>query len=500
MRLNAFAQFAPEEVAPVKIDWSPREGAQTLGYYSKADITFFGGRAGSGKSDLLIGLALLEHEQSIILRRTYPQLKAIIKRSRQIMQKAGSYNASEKIWTLGEGRYLEFGSCQHEKDAENYQGQPHDFIGIDEVCHFTKTMVDFLTGWNRSANTEQRCRIVFTGNPPTSFQGRWVIEFFAPWLDPKYPGKTGRPKAEPGELRWFVRDPKDGKEIEVDGPEPLQLPNDLGETEEATPVSRTFIPGKMLDELIQSGYRARLQSLPEPLRSILLKGDFQTSTIDDPWQIIPTAWFDAAVARWSPLAPFKQTHLGCDPSRGGKDETIIISRHGYWIAPIIAYPGQEIPDGDIVANHVITHLESPETSIRIDALGIGSSPYDTLKRSGKLKVTGMIGSAKSTKTDKSGMLGFQNAITEWWWNLRELFDPSNPNAIAVPDDDLLRADLTTRRWRVTHRRGEIGEIALEPKEELAKPDRLGRSPDRGDALAYACAEIGENKLDWMDYI
>ena len=79
-----------------------------------------------------------------------------------------------------------------------------------------------------------------------------------------------------------------------------------------------------------------------------------------------------------------------------------------------------------------------------------------------------------------------NLRAELWWNLRELLDPNprvNPSPIALPPDDVLLADLTNVRYKFDSK----GRIQLESKEEIKK--RLGRSPDRGDAvvLAYAPA-------------
>lgn len=43
-----------------------------------------------------------------------------------------------------------------------------------------------------------------------------------------------------------------------------------------TPQSRTFIPSRISDNpyLLGTGYLSQLQSLPEPLRSQMLNGDF----------------------------------------------------------------------------------------------------------------------------------------------------------------------------------------------------------------------------------
>jgi hypothetical protein len=49
--------------------WVPNAGPQTEAYYSEADEIFYGGEAGGGKTDLGGGLALTEHQRSLIVRR-----------------------------------------------------------------------------------------------------------------------------------------------------------------------------------------------------------------------------------------------------------------------------------------------------------------------------------------------------------------------------------------------------------------------------------------------
>ncbi len=50
--------------------WIPNPGPQTLAYHSEADEVFFGGNPGGGKSALGIGLAITQHTNSLLLRRT----------------------------------------------------------------------------------------------------------------------------------------------------------------------------------------------------------------------------------------------------------------------------------------------------------------------------------------------------------------------------------------------------------------------------------------------
>src|SRR5690606_10130771 len=71
-------KLPPEDLARLKKQaareladqvWQPNPGPQTKAYYSEADELLFGGQAGGGKSDLIIGLALNEHKRSRLLRR-----------------------------------------------------------------------------------------------------------------------------------------------------------------------------------------------------------------------------------------------------------------------------------------------------------------------------------------------------------------------------------------------------------------------------------------------
>src|SRR3989304_781270 len=198
---------ALQALRSVELAWRPNPGPQTDAIECQADELFYGGSAGGGKTDLLLGIAGLKHTTSIIFRRVFPNLRAIIERSREIYGRENSYNESLHIWRLG-SKLIEFGAIQYEKDKENYRGRPHDFYGWDEVAEFSETQFRFVNAWNRSVTKNQRCRVIATGNPPTTPEGEWVIKYWAPWLDPQHE----RP-AELGELRWFAR--VDDKDVEV---------------------------------------------------------------------------------------------------------------------------------------------------------------------------------------------------------------------------------------------------------------------------------------------
>jgi hypothetical protein len=270
----------------------PENRPQNEAFESDADETFYGGAAGGGKTDLLCGIALTRHKKAVIFRRQKEDGKAVVERAGEILGAFGHWSAKHGGYLTRDNRVLEFGHCSRPGSEQSWQGRPHDFYGFDELPQFTEHQYVFITGWLRSTDPNQRCRIVAAGNPPMTAEGRWVIRRWAPWLDKMHPNP-----AKPGELRWFAS--IDGKDTEVAGPEPFEHTDKLGQTETIKPRSRTFISARLDDNPYyrRSNYRSVLQGLPEPMRSALLNGDFAGAMEDDPWQVIPTAWVDAAMAQ-----------------------------------------------------------------------------------------------------------------------------------------------------------------------------------------------------------
>ena len=474
-------QQVAEELRRVRNGWKPFPGPQTEAYHSPADITLYGGAAGGGKTDLLLGTARWEHQQSIIFRRVFPNLRGIEARAREMYAPEDGYNESLHRWKFRDGRQIEFASLQYEKDVSNYQGQPHDLYGFDEITEFSEIQFRFVIGWNRSAKKGQRCRVICTGNPPTSQDGQWVIQFWGPWLDENHPNP-----AKPGELRWFTT--VEGRDQEMPNGDPVEVNGEM-----VTPLSRTFIPARVQDNPALQGtnYLATLQALPEPLRSKFLFGDFLAGAEDPPQQIIPTDWVKAAQARWAEEGHvgIPMSSLGVDVARGGKDKTVLTPRHGHWFGHAWTYPGKATPDGPAVAALVIEHA-GKGAIINVDVIGVGGSVFDFLKDREGLVVVPVNGSSAAKGRDKSGMLGFVNLRAENWWRLREALDPSSGQDLALPPDPELRADLCAPTWKVTARG-----IQVEAKEDIIA--RIGRSPDKGDSLVYAhMTQAGAGLFDY----
>lgn len=461
------------------VEWEPQPGPQTQAMLSEADELFYGGAAGGGKTDLLLGTAGTQHHHSIIFRRVFKSTRRMIERSREIFNYRGedhkddSYNESLHIWRLASGRIVEFGSLQFDKDKEKFRGQDHDLIGWDEITEFTEAQYRFVNAWNRSTREGQRCRIIATGNPPTDAAGEWVIQYWAPWLDPSH-----KNPAEPGELRWFAV--IDGKDVEVDGPQEFEHTKADGETETIQPRSRTFIPARLEDNPIleKTGYRATLQNLPEPLRTQLLYGDMSIKPKDDPWQVIPSQWVIDAQDRFTrgerPQRPL--VSVGSDPARGGEDEHAIAELYGYTWFELTTHEGAQTPDGPAGCAQIRDVVAGRDATVAIDVIGIGSSVYDffAMEHEDTIPVNNSE-AAPLNATDESGKLLFSNMRSFGYWMLREALNPKSGHDIALPDSRTLRIGLCTPKYSIVG-----GRIKVEPKKSIK--ERTGFSPDEADAI------------------
>jgi phage terminase large subunit-like protein len=173
-----------------------------------ADIVFFGGAAGSGKSTSLLMEAarqeFIAHAgyRGIIFRRT----------TRQVTNPGGLWDSSKELyyllgaeprentldWTFSTGSKIQFAHLEHSKNIYNYQGAQVDFLGFDELTHFSEAMFLYLLSRNRSPSG-LRCRVLCTMNPDGD---SWVADWVDWYIDPE----TGLPLTNrSGILRYFVR-------------------------------------------------------------------------------------------------------------------------------------------------------------------------------------------------------------------------------------------------------------------------------------------------------
>lgn len=221
----------------------------------------YGGAAGGGKSDCMLAEALrqvdIPHYRAIIFRKTYPQLSELIDRSQQLYSLAfpkARYNSSTHVWTFPSGAKIYFGSMQHVQDRIKYQGAHFDFIGFDELTHFTWDEYSYMFSRNRpskSLKTDQKTRVYIraTANPG-GIGHAWVKDRFIT-------------AAKPLTTIWEeteIRLPDGGKK---------KIKRD-----------RAFVPATVFDNQIlleqDEGYLGNLAMMPEAERNALLYGDWDS--------------------------------------------------------------------------------------------------------------------------------------------------------------------------------------------------------------------------------
>lgn len=475
--------------ATEKYVWIPNPGPQTEAYLSKADVLLYGGEPGGGKSDLLLGCAFNAHDRSLIMRRQYTDMGALLDRLVALNKGRDGYNGSSPpSLQRPDGKFIELGAARQIGDEQHFQGHPHSFIGIDEATQFALTQIRFLPGWLRSTNPKQRCRVILATNPPLSAEGLWVVEMFAPWLDDRYDNP-----AKPGELRWVLTD-ADGNDKWVEGPSDTLFVNG----KEVFPLSRTYIPASVSDNPYYAGgeYERQLNNLIEPYRSILL-GKFKTLFRDLPNQIIPSNWVKDAQARWTknPPSGVPMCAIGADVAQGGGDETVLAARWDGWYDELECTPGSKTPYGRDVAGLIVS-LRRDSAVIIVDmGGGFGGSVYEHLQAN-DIEAIAYKGAEGTTRRTTDGKMRFTNVRTAALWAFREALDPGQPggSTIALPHDSKLVADLTAPTFEMTP-----NGIKAETKEDVC--ERLGRSTDRGDAVImswWGGPKEVTNALDWIE--
>lgn len=466
------AIYREAEEATKGMPFIPQPGPQTDAYFSEADVLLFGGSPGGGKTALGMGLALNLHHRTMAVRKNFVDLTGCLHTLDNILKTNGAaVGGNRPVYRKPDGGIIEFVGLGDSLDSK--QGNPHDLIYLDEVAQLPENQVRMLLGWLRTDREGQRCRVVMGSNPPLDSTGDWLIEYFAPWLDPRHHNP-----AQEGELRYFQPN-SDGRGYRECAADDYIVLHGV----RVAPQSRTFISSKFTDNAFYDPeqYAKSLAGLPDSVRERLTSGNFLLDREDDIWQAIPTSWVKAAQDRWVPEPPMgiPVCAIGVDVAQGGSDNTTIASRHDYWFGKVIAIPGKETPDGKSAAAQVVRYRRDNAPVIVDLGGGWGGDCYGHLKANG-IEATGYLGVKASMAKTEDRKLGFTNKRSEAYWRVREALDPSRPGGarLALPPDSVLLADLCAPRYSVT-----TNGIALESKESVVK--RLGRSPDRGDAVVMA---------------
>lgn len=255
------------------ISW-PQPGGQEQFMNCPADICFYGGEAGAGKSWCLLKEPTkwihIPSFVGVVGRKTYAQ----------IFDAGGLWDEATKVYNMHGGRRTKgdkpkfvfpsgaqifFKHSQHASKIDEYwQGLQSALILLDEITQFEKKEFLYIMSRNRSM-TGIDSYIRATCNPdPRS----WVREMIEWWI-----GEDGYIIPErSGVIRYFVH--RNDKFVWADSRE--ELLERFGE--DCKPKSFTFIRGHLEDnqKLLEQdpGYKASLENLSEEQRRALSDGNW----------------------------------------------------------------------------------------------------------------------------------------------------------------------------------------------------------------------------------
>ncbi len=256
----------------------PLPGPQTEFLKSNADVVFYGGAAGGGKTYALLMEPLYDIKSNpdfgaVIFRRT----------TKQVMNEGGLWDTALELYqplgaipnqnalrlTFPSGARITFAHMEHEKNRYDWQGAQIPLICFDELTHFTWKQFSYMLSRNRST-CGAKSRVRATLNPSPD---HWVRRFIDWWI-----GEDGFPIPErSGKIRYFIL--QGDEVIWADTKEELTKYG-----EDKLPKSFTFISSKLTDNPIlmekDPSYLASLQALPRVERAQLLDGN---------WNIRPSA-------------------------------------------------------------------------------------------------------------------------------------------------------------------------------------------------------------------
>jgi len=161
----------PKKPVPVQSAWSPQPGPQSAAIRAAfVDELFYGGAAGGGKSDYLLGDYLQDVSQGqawqgVLFRRSYPALDELVHRSHQIYPLTGaSWKAGAYQWIWPNGAVLRFRHMENVFDFSKYLGHSWSWIGFDELPEW-EDLACYNRTKSRLRGVARHKRMRSTGNP-----------------------------------------------------------------------------------------------------------------------------------------------------------------------------------------------------------------------------------------------------------------------------------------------------------------------------------------------
>jgi len=243
--LESVAPSVQEVIRDSKVIFHPNDGPQTEFLAADEKDVLYGGAAGGGKSYAMIvdplRYAHRPAHRALILRRSMPELREMIDKSRELYPQAfpgAKFREVEKLWNFPSGAKVEFGFLERDADVYRYQGQAYSWIGFDEITHLpTEFSWNYLASRLRTTDPEIKTYLRCTANPG-GVGSHWVKN------------------------RYIQPNDSNKSFLGTDG------------------LTRKFIPAKLADNpyLAKDGiYEQMLKSLPPIQRRQLLEGNWDVA-------------------------------------------------------------------------------------------------------------------------------------------------------------------------------------------------------------------------------
>lgn len=250
---------------------------------------------------------------------------------------------------------------------------------------------------------------------------------------------------------------------------------------------RTLVPGAVSRESIAK--RATDYGEDSPMFRSRVRGIAPKQAAD---ALIHRVWVDAAIERGRQWVASKAlagypVAFGVDPSNSdGGDEAAVAKFLGPLCAVVRSAPCPNANDlGAAVLLEAQAEGAAPDC-IGVDSIGVGAGTVNEMRRmlGGQASPVPLNSGAKaSIRAAKAGEQDgwqadvnlFANLRAQMYWQLRE---DARQGRIGLPDDPQLIEELIMPVYEVRN-----GKVLIEPKDDIKR--RLGRSPNKADAVVYA---------------
>jgi phage terminase large subunit len=231
------------------------------------------------------------------------------------------------------------------------------------------------------------------------------------------------------------------------------------------------VPGLATKEWVEE-YRQKCAPDPDQHAEykVRVKGEFAGQGLNNP---VTLDALTRAEKRWASTEPEGPLVVGLDAAREGDDTSVAAPRRGKKVFQLEALPPG---DGKVVADHCVARVAKHKPpgqdriKVNVDAIGIGASAYDHLKRRKDVEAVA-INNARAADDSEH----HHNLRSQIFFGVGDFLAEGG----ALPPDPALRAEFLAHTYFFDTQ----GRYQLPEKKDIKK--KIKRSPDRADAVTLA---------------